>query len=168
VEVLEEAEWDCVAKQGTSLTAYTAESSNNHMYAYLLPPDFVRLIGMPTWSVYVGTNPNDQDVYAVNGLSGGQRILWSKYPAPSIWYVHIDLSDTDYYAMLDSTLRRALVKMIKKSVAYAVTNDSKKEQMAMAEYEQALAKARSGIRKRRTGNQLIPASNVLLNRVFYG
>jgi len=164
VEVLESAPWRCVMKEDNALAATSVSTNVQYHYAYLLPPDFVRLIGQP-WFSGLPVRYHARNIYAVIGKdpATGQRILHCVYPSPYIQYVYQALNENDasYYTLIDSTLRRTVIAKLEYELAVPVTENAQLAEIKYRMYRETLKHARSQNEAMAWQGPAVPQSSIL-------
>lgn len=106
-EVLMEANWVELLKRDTALTADSTHVTDEFLYGYDLPDDFVHLAGEPR---YLGVSivPRGQKHWRVRGTK-----LETDYQGPDILYVYnsepADSATDEYYTLFGYPLRAAII-----------------------------------------------------------
>jgi hypothetical protein len=167
-EVLKELPWRCVTKESTTLTAYADGQELKYDYAYRLPTDFVRFNGDIYHLGYPIRHDQRRAWEIIGRDASGTLIMGTWYLTPSFYYVYKDLTNEDFYSLaMDTTLREAIVKYIKKQVAVAVTENAALLERLEVAYEMFIRKAKGRNWALRWKGPVGPQSSILSVRDDY-
>ncbi len=163
MEVLEQAPWRCVMKEDSLLEAVIPSTNIQYRYAYLLPSDFVRLIGQPCFFPGLPVRYHERNVYEIIGKysATGQRILYCNAANPEIRYVYQNLNTETYYTYIDATLRRTLIAKFEYELALPVTENASLAELKYKMYREILRHARANNEAMAWPNPATPQASIL-------
>ena len=123
-------------KKRIALPASATPPLNAYGYAYPLPDDFLRLIQSDTWAMIYGLNNYDNAVNPQYAIESNQ-ILCNTAPPLTIYYAAM-VNDTTQW---DVNFVNLFACRLAVELAETMTQDSRKRQLAQADYDKALKQA---------------------------